>query len=172
MIFQAFGPFEISLDKHRNIPERLDDFWAAVEAEKKGLSAAKGCYLFGVKTSGSQNIFPWYIGKTISSFYRECFQYHKLVAYQRSISVYQRSRPSILLIPRLAKGGGLYRGNSDVAINFLEKHLISLGLRANENLQNKRDTRLYRDVQLKGVLNSDSRAPDSATKELKCALGV
>ena len=172
MIFQTFGPFRIRLDEYGNIPEELEEFWAQVEEEKSGLSNAKGCYLFGIKTSGGSSIYPWYIGKTLNSFCRECFQPHKIVAYDRSIRRYERANPYLLLIPRLTNRGSLYKGSGALSTNFLEKHLISLGLQANPDLQNKRDTKLYREVRLRGILNSDGGKPSKATTELRRALGL
>jgi hypothetical protein len=75
-----------------------------------------------------------------------------------------------LLIARLTAGGDLYKGNGATSTDFLEKHLISLGIQANPELQNSRDTKFYREVQLRGILNSDGGKPDKATAELRLAL--
>ena len=170
MIFQTFGPFRIRLDEYRNIPRKLEEFWAEVEEKISGLSDAKGCYLFGIKTSGGSWLCPWYVGKTIKSFRAECFQPHKRDIYARSISHYKRANPYLLLIARLTAGGDLYKGTGTTSTDFLEKHLISLGIQANPELQNSRDTKLYRELQLRGILNSDGGKPDKATAELRLAL--
>jgi hypothetical protein len=166
VIFQTFGAFPIYLDGYGNIPDDLSAFWAQVEEEKNGLCAAKGCYVFGVKTSGGPSVLPWYVGKTTKSFFGECFQPHKRVHYAKAISYYKRAIPHIFLISRLTKGGAFYKGGSSISINFLERHLISLGLQANYDLLNKKDTKLYREVQLHGVLNSEGGRRDKAAAEL------
>jgi hypothetical protein len=68
----------------------------------------------------------------------------------------------------LTKGEDFYKGASATSISFLERHLISLGLQANKDLLNKRDTKLYREVQLRGILNEGH--PDQPAKELRRAL--
>ncbi|MGO9768178.1 MAG: hypothetical protein ACLPSW_01225 [Roseiarcus sp.] len=170
VIFDTLGPFRIRLDEHGNIPRKLDKFWAGVENEKSGLSSGKGCYLFGIKTSGASSLYPWYVGKTGKSFCSECFQPHKRVIYLESISRYERVNAYLLLIPRLTEGGALYTGNGATPTSFLENHLIHLGIQANPELQNKKNTKLFREVQLPGILNSSVGQPSGATTELRRAL--
>lgn len=170
MLFQTFGAFPVPLDAHENIPDDLSELWVQVEQRKSGLSRAKGCYVFGIKTSGGRSILPWYIGKTTRSFDRECFQPHKRVIYGKALSYYKRAIPHIFLISRLTRGGALYKGAGSRATDFLERHLISLGLQVNSDLLNKRDTTLYREVQLRGILNSDGGKPDKAASALRLAL--
>ncbi len=170
MIFQTFGAFPIHLDGFGNIPDDLGEFWTQVEQEKGGLRNAKGCYVFGIRTSGVSTIVPWYVGKTVTSFDSECFQPHKRVIYAKAISYYKRAVPHLFLISRLTIGGSFYKGASAVSTNFLERHLISLGLQANSDLLNKRDTKLYREVHLRGILNSEGGKPDKAAKELRLSL--
>jgi hypothetical protein len=170
MIFQTFGAFPIDLDSYGNIPGDLCEFWSQVEQETAGLSSAKGCYVFGIKTSGGPSVFPWYMGKTLRSFDVECFQYHKRVLYAKAISFYKRATPCIFFIPRMTNGGLFYSGSGAIATNFLDRHLISLGLQVNPDLLNKKDTKLYREVQLRGILNSEGTRPDQAAKALRLAL--
>ncbi len=169
MIFHTFGAFQIPLDGYRNIPDDLGEFWARVEQEKVGLSNAKGCYVFGIKTGGTPSIRPWYIGKTVNSFVVECFQPHKRFKYAAAINYYKRAIPQLFLISRLTRGGAFYQGSSATSTNFVERHLISLGLQSNSDLLNKRDTKLYREVQLHGILNSDRGKLDEAAKALRLA---
>jgi hypothetical protein len=70
----------------------------------------------------------------------------------------------------LTTGGAFYKGAGEMATNFLERHLISLGLQANSSLLNKKDTKLYREVKLRGILNSEGSKSDKAAKELRLAL--
>jgi hypothetical protein len=166
--FRTFGDFPIMLDFHGNIPDDLNRFWSLVDDVKSSLRSAKGCYIFGIRTSGGSSVRPWYVGKTLNSFESECFQPHKRVLYGKALSYYERATPCLFLVPRLTDGGSLYSGASASSINFLERHLISLGLQANNDLLNKRDTKLYREVQLRGILNEGY--PDTPAKELRRAL--
>lgn len=59
----------------------------------------------------------------------------------------------------------IYRGSSGPAINFLETYLIGLALRANKNLLNKSDTKLYREVVFPGFLNSFPGSPGGPAKD-------
>ena len=138
---------------------------------KKAASATLRDAMYSVlRTSGVSTIVPWYVGKTVTSFDSECFQPHKRVIYAKAISYYKRAVPHLFLISRLTIGGSFYKGASAVSTNFLERHLISLGLQANSDLLNKRDTKLYREVHLRGILNSEGGKPDKAAKELRLSL--
>lgn len=171
MIFETFGAFSIPLDCYGNIPDNLSEFWTVVETEKNGLSNAKGCYIFGIRTSGGPAIMPWYVGKTSKAFAKECFQHHKRNNYNKALNRYKRATPCLFLISRLTKGGGFYKGSGALSTNFLERHLISLALQANTELLNKKDTKLYRELQLRGILNSEGKRNQSA-KELRLALRI
>jgi hypothetical protein len=67
-------------------------------------------------------------------------------------------------------GKRLYRGNSGPAIDFLETYLIGIAIGANEELLNKRDTKLYREVVFPGFLNSPSGNPAGGANRLKESL--
>jgi hypothetical protein len=166
--FRTFGDFPIALDNYGNIPDDLDVFWSKVDEAKPELRSAKGCYIFGIRTSGGPAVRPWYIGKTVNSFESECFQPHKRALYGKALNFYERATPCLFLVSRLTERGAFYAGTSAISINFLERHLISLGLQANDDLLNKRDTKLYREVQLPGILNEGY--PDAPAKELRRAL--
>jgi hypothetical protein len=165
MKFSTFGDFQINLDAYGNIPGDLSSFWSIVGAD---LRSAKGCYVFGIRTSGGASVYPWYVGKTLNSFESECFQPHKRVLYGKALNYYKRKSPCLFLIARLTDGGSFYKGASAISINFLERHLISLGLQVNQDLLNKRDTKLYREVQVRGILNEGY--PDEPARELRRAL--
>lgn len=170
--FKTFGPFEIKLDEYGNIPNSMTDFWATVELKYSGLSAARGCYLFGIRTSGGPRIVPWYIGKTnYQTFESECFKAHQRKHYSRAINFYDRAKPFLYLIAQMTKNGKrLYRGQAPTSIEFLETYLIGFGLRANKDLLNKRDTKLYREVVMPGFLNSGKGNPGDSAGDLRCTL--
>ncbi len=169
MIFGTFGPFEVPIDKWGNISTVLSEFWEGVDLEWPGLTNGRGCYVFGLSKSGGSRIEPWYIGKTNrQGFENECFKAHQLNHYGRALNRYSRAKPQLYLIAQFTNNGTrLYRGRADVAINFLETYLIGIALRANFDLLNKRDTKLYREVTLPGFLNSPQGSPGNAAIKLR-----
>jgi hypothetical protein len=173
MRFRVFGPIRIDLDEYGNIPNSMNSFWEEVDGLYDGLSGGRGCYIFCIKTSGGPRIYPWYIGKTNrQTFAGECFKPHQRNHYSRALNYYDRAHPGLFLVAQFTSGGKLYKGQGEASINFLETYLIGLGLRANHNLMNKRDTKLYRELVLPGFLNSDQGNPGLPANELRKVLGV
>ena len=165
--FAVYGPLSIDLDDDGNIPRSMRGFWASADELRSGLRGAKGCYVFGIRSSGGSRITPWYIGKTNNqTFEGECFKPHQRVHYGYALNKYVRKRPVMYLIPQLATGGKLYRGRAGRAIEFVEKYLIGFGLFANEDILNKKDTKLYNEVVVPGLLNSGKGKRSFATKSL------
>jgi hypothetical protein len=172
MQFGTFGPFAIPVDEWGNISTSLSNFWEGVEAEWLGLPNGRGCYVFGLSRSGGSRIEPWYVGKTNrQGFESECFKSHQLNHYSRARNRYERAKPYLYLVPQFTNNGKrLYRGNSGPAIDFLETYLIGIALRANSELLNKRDTKLYREVVLPGFLNSAVGNPGAGANKLRQSL--
>lgn len=172
MKFKIFGPFAIELDTYGNIPNSMNAFWSAVESSHPGLSSARGCYLFGIRSSGGPRIVPWYIGKTNrQAFDPECFMPHQRNHYSRAVNFYERARPFLYLVAQMmAHGQKFYRGRAPHDIEFLETYLIGFGLRANEDLLNKRATKFYRETVLPGFLNSGAGHPGNPANDLRSTL--
>ena len=172
MQFGTFGPFRIPLDEYDNVQNSLTEFWDSVDLEWPSLSGGRGCYVFGIATSGGARIEPWYVGKTNrQGFDPECFSPHQRNHYSRALNYYDRARPYLYIIPQFANNGErLYRGKAGAAIDFLETYLIGLALRANKELLNQRDTKLYREVSLPGFLNSDPGNPGTGANRLRQSL--
>lgn len=169
MKFKVFGPFPIAFDDSGNIPRSLKSFWKEmVDKKHPGLSGAKGCYVFGIKTSGSDRTLPWYIGKTNNqTFMAECFKPHQRNHYSRAINEYRRAKPNLYLIASLTSSGQFSTKNSHQLITFVEEYLIGFGLWANKKLLNKRDTKLYREITIPGILNSEKGSIGTAATQLK-----
>jgi hypothetical protein len=172
MQFGTFGPFEVPVDDWGNVSTSLSDFWEEVDSAWHGLASARGCYVFGLAKSGGSRIEPWYVGKTNrQGFESECFKSHQLNHYSRALSRYERAKPYLYLISQFTQNGTrLFRGNSGSVIDFLETYLIGIALRANSDLMNKRDTKLYREVTLPGFLNSPPGNPGGAANKLRQTL--
>ena len=115
--FENFGPFKIPR-KGTLVSDDLKQFWQNIEARHEGLSGAKGCYVFGVKPSGTPRITPWYVGQTNKqTFIHECFKDHKIASMK----------------PK----GGFSTQNIVTTIGKLEEHLISLGLLRNPGIKHQ-----------------------------------
>lgn len=168
MHFKIKGPFEIPLDQHGVIPRSLSSFWNnTVEENNEGLADAKGCYVFAIKTSGGAKPYPWYVGKTNNQTFRnECFKAHQRNHYGAALNRYNRARPVIFLVPQMTKTGRFCKNSSSQAIDFVETNLIAIGLHANKDLCNRRDTKLYRELVLPGFLNSGTGALSASATSL------
>lgn len=136
MHFKTFGPFGITLDGYGNIPNSMTTFWDGVDAQRSGLSDARGCYVFGIRSSGGPRIFPWYIGKTnCQTFSTECFKPHQRNHYSRALNFYDNKTPFLYLIAQMTDNEShFYKGQGAASIEFLETYLIGFGLRANKDL--------------------------------------
>ncbi|MEJ0062552.1 MAG: hypothetical protein WDO70_04975 [Alphaproteobacteria bacterium] len=168
MRFETFGPFPIELNEYGNLPRRMRSFWNDIEKGDEGLSHARGCYVFGIKSSGGPSIFPWYIGRThLQGFRKECFGSHQRSLYLEAINRYDRAVPYLYIAAQITMQDRFYQGKSGASIAFLETYLISLGLQVNKNLLNKQSTKMYREVIMPGILNSSLGNPGRPAMELR-----
>jgi len=173
MRFEVYGEFRISITPGRRIDrELMDAFWSEVNITTVGLSAAIGCYVFGVRPSGGQRITPWYVGKTMRGFEFECFQSHKIIRYEDALHKYKRGRAMMFLIPKCTKTGEFATGGSSKPVDLLEKYLIGLALKTNPDLRNARDTKMYRELYVPGLVNAGQGNPGAGAQSLKRSLGI
>ena len=173
MHFQVYGEYRVPITPKRRIDrEAVDDFWATVDGEAPGLSDAMGCYVFGIKSSGGTTMRPWYVGKTVKGFRRECFQHHKIINYNDALEAYDRGRANLFLLPKCTRSGKFSNTSSSRVIDFLEKYLIGIALGNNPDLLNIRDTKMYRDLYVPGLVNAAQGNPGTSAKKLKRALRV
>lgn len=171
MQFKVLGPFEIKPDKNSAIPSSQSSFWDSVEDKHEGLSNGKGCYVFSIRTSGGSTLHPWYVGKTNKqTFCNECFKPHQRAHYWSALDRYKRAKPFIYLIPQITASGRYSQNTAGTVIDFVEKYLIGLALRANDELLNKRDTKLYREIVLPGFLNSGKGNLGAGAADLRKSL--
>jgi len=151
--FECFGPFKIPR-KGTLVSDELKQFWQNIETRHEGLSGAKGCYVFGVKPSGTPRITPWYVGQTNhQDFARECFTDNKIKHYNHALYEYKKGVPYLYLIASMKPKGGFSTQNIVKTIDKLEEHLISLGLLRNPELRNTSNTKFYKETEVPGLLN-------------------
>ena len=181
MQYEVFGEFKVPRKKNRAGNRVLDlgadvlnEFWAEIDRQKRqhGLSSAKGCYIFGIRTGGG--IRPWYVGQTTKSFQAECFASHKCNIYHTVYGDVAFGNPILILIARRTRSGDkFYMGKGKPKeFDFLEKMLIGLALGQNPNLANKKDTKILKGLTVPGVFNKSPGRVPAAAQALQLALGL
>ncbi|UAJ12477.1 hypothetical protein [Polymorphobacter megasporae] len=171
--FDVFGPFE--LDRGCIIKGSVQaDLWEKLAKHPKAhagslkikLPQAIGCYLFALQR-GDRTPVPWYVGMTVATggFKAEAFQPHKLEIYRQVLKDCPRGgRPVMFFLPLVLRGARYRFGkgrSKRPTILWLERMLMGFAYWQNENLANKRDTKLLRNVTVRGILG---KAPPGRTK--------
>jgi len=172
MLYAVYGGFEI-LRKPNGHGLFNSEFWKTVESNEAGLSSACGCYVFAIRNAG--NFKPWYVGKTERRTFRnECFEPTKINYFNEALA--NRKGAAILfLLARLTASKKKFSkptGGSYHDVDFLESMLIGKALEKNPDLLNVRKTKLLRDMQVPGVINSPLGPPTLPERELKKALAL
>lgn len=171
MQYEIYGEFPVARNGSlvSRSREHKHAFWAAVEEADSGLSDACGCYVFVIRNRA------WYVGMAEKqSFKQECFALHKITQYNEALAQVG-GNPTILLLPKLTPGGRFAsptsRGHAD--IRLLENLLIGSALRRNANLQNVKGTKLLREMNVPGFLNSrQGQARANLVQAFKSAVGA
>ena len=171
MNYDIFGPFEVPRDDHltsRNSKKRRS-FWKEVHDEVENLPDACGCYILVVRNKA------WYVGMAEKqSFKSECFQPHKIVQYDSALSK-AKGVPYLLFLAKMTPSGYFAspgkNGYSDV--QALEQLLIGAAIDRNPKLCNIKDTKVLREMNVPGFLNTrKGQATSDAVQEFKRAIGV
>lgn len=152
--------------------ESMNEFWGRVDVElEEGLSGGIGCYVFSVRAG--KGALPWYVGLAEKqSFRKECFTSHKLVHYNNIVSE-RRGTPMLTLIAKYTPKDTLLNptGNGHRDIHFLESMLIANCMSRNNDLYNKRDTRLLKEMCVPGLLNTPQGKFASSVGEFRALVG-
>lgn len=171
MKYETLGPFYVDRDSSGQIHSKQSKLWLAADKKISGVSGAKGLYLFGVKTTRTSRIIPWYVGMTKSqSFAKECFQPHKIVIYRDVMALYKKAKPYLFILPRLTPTGNLYKGTISGDIEVLEKLMIGYAYSSNSKIMNKKNTKFWRDICVPGVFNSMPGRPKNSASMLTSCL--
>ena len=169
--YTVHGQFEVARSGSLVSRKKEDkqSFWAEVEDAVPGLSEACGCYIFVIRGRA------WYIGMAErQTFKQECFALHKITQYNEALDKVA-GVPTLFLLPKRTPGGRFVkptsRGHAD--IRMLESMLIGSALSRNPDLQNVRGTKLLKEMNVPGFLNSrQGQARASVVQEFKGAIGV
>jgi hypothetical protein len=171
MNYEVYGGFPVARRGALVSRAREDrrKFWEQVEDRKEGLSEACGCYIFIIRNRA------WYVGMAErQSFKSECFALHKITQYNEALGEVN-GKPLILLLPKLTPSGRFAspreKGHAD--IRMLESLLIGTALSRNSALQNVKGTKLLREMNVPGFLNSrQGQARASVVQLFKLAIGA
>ncbi len=178
MFYETYGEFEVPRKQStkgkvfNDSTKVLNDFWDMVDQKIRGLSTARGCYIFAIKAG--KGIKPWYVGQTKKTFRDECFQPQKKAHYNNVINDTARGTPVMILVARHTSENKtkLSKTLPPKEADFVEQLLISQALSANPNLVNTKNTRYIKDIKIPGVLNSPKGKPSVGAKLLKSLLGT
>jgi hypothetical protein len=176
MYFSIHGPFEfvrrrdpngVSIEDNKQAKR---DFWANVRNEDRSLPSACGCYLYAIQAG--KGITPWYVGMANKqSFEKECFASHKINIYNKVVARC-KGTPILFLLTKRTKTKRAAKpsatGHADIC--FLETFLIALAIAKNPLLRNVQMTKMLRNLQVPGLLNSRIGQPRAPVAKLKKAL--
>tara|TARA_R110002110_G_scaffold394957_2_gene609253 strand:+ start:4901 stop:5695 length:795 start_codon:yes stop_codon:yes gene_type:complete len=173
--YDNYGPFKVPRRGQIIDRARLSEFWRQVEHKDPGLSTAQGCYVFAIKAG--QGYTPWYVGKATGrdGFLQEALADGKQNQYNWVWTSHGYRRGSMVLFliaRRTQQGRGFSRQAVSTDADWLERHLISLALEANNELLNVRDTRFYRELFVPGVINDPARKVSPSTLDLQRTLNL
>ena len=175
MRFDVYGPHEIPRAQRGVISwtsQENKEFWGVIDEDLTSgrLSDACGCYVFTIKSG--RTALPWYIGKAEkSSFKKECLNPRNINLYNQVLLNTKRGRPNLYLLPQVTEKGKFKKpAGTDVKrpeISALESILIGMGIAKNPNLLNVRGTKMLREIEVIGFLNSDRRQGGATAAELR-----
>jgi len=172
MKYEIYGPYELPRQKRRIFTRdaaRKSKFWDEIEEDEAGLPEACGCYIISVRN------VVWYVGIAESrSFRHECFAPHTITKIDEAISE-GVGNAMLHLLAKVTPAARFARpsanGHRDAAM--LETLLIGIGLQRNEELLNKSETAILREIEVPGFYNSpQGAARANSVQALKHVMGV
>jgi len=177
MNFETYGPYfcgDTMITK-----EHAKDLRHRLEGGEYGtiLSSAPGCYVFGVKSSGSSRVIPWYVGKAERQpAVKEALNDSHLQVYNEIFHRFKRGSAALFFLPAITNQGRPTKlapsGGNKPAIDFLEDWLIAVCLKTNPDLWNIKKTAILRDMYVRGVFNPRQGDLNSHAAEFKATLGL
>jgi hypothetical protein len=164
--FKVVGPLKVHFFKNvggRTIRDTdIASFWGS---HARKFHKLRGCYIFAMRTGGGCT--PGYVGKTKKNFKQEVFGSHQLKRYYEFMASYKSGRPVLFLVlAAQAKGAP-----NNSKIRAVEKYLIDLGLTANPELLNKKDTKPP-GWGIQGVIRGGQGKVSAGTSSFRQMLGI
>lgn len=173
MHFEIHGPFDLERNHKSlidNSAESKREFWDYVDEVELKLPKACGCYVFAVKAS--RGTLPWYVGKAEKrSFDRECLSAHKINHFNNVVAG-RKGIPVLFLLPQVTKNGTFRKPTKSKrpAISALESLLIGMAMSRNRRMVNIKGTKMARNLQVEGFLNTPRRAKGGPAGHLRKVL--
>jgi len=170
MKFAIHGPFEIPRGKKGLITD-VKQFWKELaEYGGEGLLKAHGVYVFAIKGPRTDKSKPWYVGKASKNFRQEALNAENIRKYNGKLDETRRGKPWLFLLPELTESGARFARKADsVYTKELELMLIRRGLRANPDLLNLANTKMTREIEVAGFINSKQGQASESSREFKKA---
>jgi hypothetical protein len=176
--FEVFGPYYFATEtiiKREHAKALLGEI--AQGDASSVLSAAPGCYVFGVKSSGAQRVLPWYVGKAERQpVIKEATNAQHLQLYNEIFDEYKNGYPALYFLPSITPKGRpsalADAGGSKPAIDFLEDWLIATCLKTNPDLWNVKKTRMLRELYVRGIFNPSAGDLTASAASLKRCIGA
>jgi hypothetical protein len=174
MKFDVAGPFDLTRHGSKRLitDQSLKDLKSQIEDFREGLSEAVGCYVFALRAG--KGYTPWYVGQACkASILKEAMNSSNREKYNKVASE-NKGTPTIFFIQMQTPGGKLRkRKKADgglMALDFLERWLISVCITKNPDLVNNKETRFLRGIHVVGILNAKKGEAHAASQRLKKAL--
>lgn len=171
MNYEIFGSYKVPRDNQLTSREtkKRNKFWSEVHEDVEYLPDACGCYMLVVRNK------VWYVGMAAKqSFKKECFQPHKIVQYDSALGK-SKGVPYLIFLARMTPSGyfAAPSKNGYKDISSLEQLLIGAAIDRNPKLCNIKDTKVLREMNVPGFLNSGpGQARSDAVQDFKKAIGV
>lgn len=169
MHYDIHGPFRIARVGRLvdNAAKTKREFWSSIEDQVAGLSTAVGCYVLCIGKK------PWYVGLAErQSFRNECFQPHKINAFNSALNKMQ-GKPYLVFLSKLTNTGRFAKPgvSGHKATRFLEDLLIGMALVNNPSLENIRGTKFMKELVVPGIINTpQGKAKKASVQFLKRAM--
>jgi hypothetical protein len=162
---QRFGQLHeiITNQSKQTLKKTLDD-------EGRGLSIARGCYVFAIKAASGYT--PYYVGQANKqSILAEALSPPKLTIYNEVCSN-TNGTPVLFFLPMITPNGKYCKTTvRRRSITFLERWLIAQALGKNPNLYNTSETQFLRKLHVVGVFNATQGESTTQSRALTKALG-
>lgn len=176
MRFEVLGPFFIRTPRIIKV-DHIREMKARIDEDKltSALLTAPGCYVFGIKSTGSKRVVPWYVGKAEKqSVFKEATNAAHLQLFNEILDDYERGHPALIFLPQVTDSGRpakVAKGEGKKpAVDFLEDWLIAAALKSNANLYNIKKTKMLNELWVRGLFNPTPGDSSSASRALKAAL--
>ena len=168
--YETFGPYDLERDGHRLASGALRRFWKLRrEDSRPGLSDAVGVYVFSIWSEASQELTPWYVGRTDRQSFQMRFRQQDL-HFRQVLERAKKGRLQIFLLAFMAPGGERFRRPTKTQIShneWLESILIGSALSRNRALVNASKVAFLKTLVVPGYLNTPKGKLDKSAVALQ-----